>query len=128
MKFKPLLTLVILFTIISCQSQTSESIKTIEVKAFAKEIKSSKKPQLLDVRTPTEYTEGHIDNALNIDWQGSHFEHEVQKLDKNKAVYVYCRSGKRSLKASEKLAELGFKKIYNLDGGFLQWTSENPKK
>ncbi|WP_278036090.1 rhodanese-like domain-containing protein [Flavobacterium nitratireducens] len=128
MKFKPLLTLVILFTIISCQSQTSESIKTIEVKAFAKEIKSSKKPQLLDVRTPTEYTEGHIDNALNIDWQGSHFEHEVQKLDKNKAVYVYCRSGKRSLKASEKLAELGFKKIYNLDGGFLQWTSENQKK
>lgn len=128
MKFKPLLTLVILFTIISCQSQTSESIKTIEVKAFAKEIKSSKKPQLLDVRTPTEYTEGHIDNALNIDWQGSHFEHEVQKLDKNKAVYVYCRSGKRSLKASEKLVELGFKKIYNLDGGFLQWTSENQKK
>lgn len=128
MKFKPLLTLVILFTIISCQSQTSESIKTIEVTAFAKEIKSSKKPQLLDVRTPTEYTEGHIDNALNIDWQGSHFEHEVQKLDKNKAVYVYCRSGKRSLKASEKLAELGFKKIYNLDGGFLQWTSENQKK
>lgn len=128
MKFKPLLTLVILFTIISCQSQTSESIKTIEVKAFAKEIKSSKKLQLLDVRTPTEYTEGHIDNALNIDWQGSHFEHEVQKLDKNKAVYVYCRSGKRSLKASEKLAELGFKKIYNLDGGFLQWTSENQKK
>ncbi|MFC5684082.1 rhodanese-like domain-containing protein [Flavobacterium sp. MAHUQ-51] len=128
MKFKPLLTLVILFTIISCQSQTSESIKTIKVTAFAKEIKSSKKPQLLDVRTPTEYTEGHIDNALNIDWQGSHFEHEVQKLDKNKAVYVYCRSGKRSLKASEKLAELGFKKIYNLDGGFLQWTSENQKK
>lgn len=125
MKFKPLLSLVILFAIISCQSQTSKPIKTIEVNAFAKEIKATEKPQLLDVRTPEEFAEGHIENAQNINWLGDQFIQEAEKLDKNKAVYVYCRSGKRSLKASEKLAEMGFTKIYNLDGGFQKWTTES---
>lgn len=124
MKFKTLLSLLILCTIISCQSQNSASINTVEVAAFAKEIKTTDKPQLLDVRTPEEFAEGHIKNAQNINWLGDQFIQDAEKLDKDKAVYVYCRSGKRSLKASEKLAELGFKKIYNLDGGYLKWSTE----
>ncbi|MES2240068.1 MAG: rhodanese-like domain-containing protein [Bacteroidota bacterium] len=125
MKIKSLLYLAVVFTIISCNAQTSTNVKTVEVAAFAKEIKSTQKPQILDVRTPSEYAEGHIENAANIDWQGENFVKDAEKLDKNKAVYVYCRSGKRSLKASEKLSELGFKKIYNLDGGYLKWSAES---
>ena len=124
MKSKILFALFFLFSLFSGNAQTITKIKTVEVAAFAKEIKTTPKPQILDVRTPEEFTGGHIDNATNIDWQGENFVKSTEKLDKNKPVYVYCRSGKRSLKASEKLEELGFKKIYNLDGGYLKWNAE----
>ncbi|APA00052.1 rhodanese-like domain-containing protein [Flavobacterium commune] len=125
MKSKIVFSLIFLFTLFSGKAQTTTNIKTVEVTAFAKEIKSTPKPQILDVRTPEEFGEGHIDNAVNIDWQNENFVKNTEKLNKNKAVYVYCRSGKRSLKASEKLSALGFKKIYNLDGGYLKWNAES---
>lgn len=127
MKSKILFSLIFLFTLFFGNAQTATKVKTVEVTAFAKEIKTTQKPQILDVRTPEEFAEGHINNATNIDWQGENFVKNAEKLSKNKPVYVYCRSGKRSLKASEKLAELGFKKIYNLDGGFLKWNAEKQK-
>ena len=125
MKSKILFSLALIFTLFFASAQTATKIKTVEVPAFAKEIKTNKKPQILDVRTPSEFAEGHIDNAVNVDWQGEDFVKNAEKFNKNKPVYVYCRSGKRSLKASEKLEELGFKNIYNLDGGFLKWNAES---
>ncbi|MFL9830854.1 rhodanese-like domain-containing protein [Flavobacterium sp. ST-87] len=124
MKFKSLFAISLLFILFSCHAQTSQNIQTVEVAAFAKEIKTTQKPQIIDVRTPEEFTEGHIDTAQNINWLGDQFTQNAEKLNKDKPVYVYCRSGKRSLKASEKLAELGFKEIYNLDGGYLKWKAE----
>ena len=118
MKLKSILTFCLISMLFSCNAQTSKNNKTVEVPAFAKEIKTTQKPQILDVRTPEEFSQGHLEKALNIDWLGDHFVQDAEKLNKNKAVYVYCRSGKRSLKASEKLAEMGFKKIYNLEGGY----------
>lgn len=128
MKFKSIITFICVLLLFSCDAQNSKNIKTVEVAAFAKEIKATQKPQILDVRTPEEFNQGHIDNAMNIDWLGNHFIQDAEKLNKDKAVYVYCRSGKRSLQASEKLAEMGFKNIYNLDGGYQKWTSESDKK
>ena len=128
MKLKSILTFCLISMLLSCNAQTSKNIKTVEVPAFAKEIKTTQKPQILDVRTPEEFNQGHLNNATNIDWLGDHFVQDAEKLNKNKAVYVYCRSGKRSLKASEKLAEMGFKKIYNLEGGYQKWTAESNKK
>jgi len=124
MKSKILFSLFFLFALLSVNAQTATKIKTVEVATFAKEIKTTPKPQILDVRTPEEFSEGHIDKATNIDWQNENFVKNTEKLDKNKPVYVYCKSGRRSLKASEKLEELGFKKIYNLDGGYLKWNAE----
>lgn len=124
MKSKIIFSLFCLLALFSVNAQTATKIKTVEVTAFAKEIKTTSKPQILDVRTPEEFAEGHIDHAQNINWLGDQFIQDAEKLDKNKAVYVYCKSGKRSLKASEKLEELGFKKIYNLDGGYLKWSAE----
>lgn len=128
MKLKSVFYLVFAFAILSCNAQTSANIKTVEVGTFAKEIKTNSKPQLLDVRTPEEFTAGHLEKSTNINWLGDNFVEETKTLDKNKAVYVYCRSGKRSLKAAEKLSELGFKNIYNLDGGYLKWTESNELK
>jgi len=124
MKSKILFSLFFLFALFSCNAQTASKVQTVEVAAFAKEIKTTPKPQILDVRTPEEFSEGHIDKATNIDWQNENFVKNTEKLDKSKPVYVYCKSGRRSLKASEKLEELGFKKIYNLDGGYLKWNAE----
>jgi len=78
---------------------------------------------IIDVRTPVEYNEGHIKNAKLIDISGSDFESQIEKLDKSKAYYVYCRSGGRSSSASQIMIEKGFTKVYNLRGGIIAWAN-----
>lgn len=77
--------------------------------------------QLLDVRTPGEFNAGHIKNADNIDFTGSDFREKVATLDREKPVLIYCHSGNRSGKASLILKELGFKEVYDLQGGYSNW-------
>jgi len=80
---------------------------------------------ILDVRTSTEVEQGFISNALHIDiYQGQEFIDQVMKLDKNKSYYVYCKSGGRSSQACAFMNQVGFKKAYNLIGGFTQWQGE----
>ena len=76
---------------------------------------------LLDVRTTAEYSNGHLISAVNINYYGENFDDEIDRLDKLKPIVVYCKSGGRSSKSALKLVEKGFKKIYNLKGGFDQW-------
>lgn len=82
---------------------------------------------LLDVRTPTEYSNGHLISAVNINYYGENFDDEIDKLDKLKPIVVYCKSGGRSSKSALKLVEKGFEKIYNLKGGFDQWIFHGKK-
>ena len=77
--------------------------------------------QLIDVRTPKEYEEGHIKNAENIDFYNAAFYTQMNKLNKDEPLYIYCRSGGRSGKAAAKLKELGFTEVYDLQGGILDW-------
>lgn len=107
---------------ISCKGQQKE-IKKIEPKEFSEKLQSEKQPQLIDVRTPKEFSDQHLDNAININWNGDDFDKKVAELDKSKPVFVYCLSGGRSSKASGKLAELGFKEIYEMDGGIVKWNA-----
>ncbi|HTG67185.1 MAG TPA: rhodanese-like domain-containing protein [Flavobacterium sp.] len=80
---------------------------------------------ILDVRTEDECDEGIIPNAINIDiHKGQAFIDEIEKLDKSKNYYVYCRSGARSAKACSIMNELGFDNAYNLLGGMLDWEGE----
>ncbi|WP_373516160.1 rhodanese-like domain-containing protein [Pricia sp.] len=80
---------------------------------------------ILDVRTPEELEGGHIPNAVNIDFYlGQDFLNEVEKLDKGKNYYVYCRSGNRSGQACVIMNSVGFKNAYNLEGGFMNWEGE----
>lgn len=72
---------------------------------------------LIDVRTPEEYNEGNLEYSQNIDYKGGDFKNNLNKLDKKKPVYVYCRSGNRSGKSLDSLKALGFSKYYNI-GGF----------
>ncbi|GAA4464972.1 hypothetical protein GCM10023093_16390 [Nemorincola caseinilytica] len=79
--------------------------------------------QLLDVRTPEEYAEGHLVNSRNLDHTGGVLEQNAHTLDKNRPVLVYCRSGKRSAAAATYLQQQGFKEVYNMKGGIQQWQS-----
>lgn len=83
--------------------------------------------QLVDVRTPEEYSTGFIANAQNIDYFSPTFDEDIKKLDKEQPVIVYCKSGRRSTKCSEKLLKAGFVKIYNLKGGITQWRHKGLK-
>ncbi|MBM1106077.1 rhodanese-like domain-containing protein [Aurantibacter crassamenti] len=73
---------------------------------------------LVDVRTPEEYTAGHIDNALNINWFDVDFKTQFDSVSKDEPIYLYCKMGGRSAKAQEKLKSLGFTNVINLEGGY----------
>ena len=78
--------------------------------------------QLVDVRTPEEYEQGHIVGAMNIDWKSDAFADEAgQMLDKSKIVAVYCRVGHRSYEAGDKLYKMGYTHIVELQGGLEAW-------
>ena len=80
---------------------------------------------ILDVRTEGEVADGKIPNTLHIDiCKGQGFVDDVQKLDKSKNYYVYCRSGGRSAQACAVMNQLGFENAYNLMGGFNEWNGE----
>jgi thioredoxin len=116
------------FAVLSCNGQTSKNVKTIEAAAFAEKIAATPNAQILDVRTPEEYVSGHIDNAVNVNWNGTDFVAKAAALDKTKPVFVYCKSGGRSKQASAKLEELGFTTIYELQGGMLKWDAAGLSK
>lgn len=80
---------------------------------------------ILDVRTEEELEEGYIPGATNIDFYlGAEFAEELEKLDKSKNYYVYCRSGNRSGQACAIMNSMGIKNAYNLEGGFMEWNGE----
>jgi rhodanese-related sulfurtransferase len=120
---------ILAFLVISCQGQSSKSVQTIDVKLFGDKLKSTENPQILDVRTPEEYNTEHIENAVNVNWNGADFVSQASTYDKSKPIFVYCKVGGRSAQAAAKLAELGFNEIYNLEGGIMKWNvTGNEKK
>lgn len=110
------------FVLMHCNAQENE--KTITTKEL-KELLVKEKIQLVDVRTPKEVKQGAIESALFVDFFDDAFtEKIIQKLNKEKPVYLYCRSGNRSGKACKILQEKGYE-VYNVLGGFNQWKKEN---
>ena len=105
-----------LCAIFGCSAKAFESVDAAE---FAREI-AKEGVQIVDVRTAAEYAEGHIPNAVNIDVYSSDFADKIAKLDKDRTVAIYCRSGRRSKSAAEQAVKRGFK-VVELDGGVLSW-------
>ena len=83
---------------------------------------------ILDVRTPEEFETSRIPNSKNIDFYNpQNFMLEIEKLDRDKSYYVYCRTGVRSANSCQLMNELGFDKVYNLLGGIVEWKGEIDK-
>jgi rhodanese-related sulfurtransferase len=78
--------------------------------------------QIIDVRTPDEYSRGHIAGSVNIDFRNSTFENQINQLNKMNTYLIYCASGNRSGQALALMQELQFVTVYNLDGGISAWT------
>ncbi|WP_308993325.1 rhodanese-like domain-containing protein [Mariniflexile litorale] len=109
-----------LFSFLFGTQVQNSNIKVLPPEAFKKQI-TSNSVQLIDVRTVNEFKSGHIKDAKNIDFFSSNFNTQLEELNKEKPIYLYCRSGNRSNKAANQLAKMGFTEIYDLKGGFLNW-------
>lgn len=72
---------------------------------------------VVDVRTPAEYAAGHVDGAVNFDVEAADFPTRIEALAKEDQYAVYCRSGRRSTLATDKMADAGFTSLVNLEGG-----------
>ena len=77
--------------------------------------------EIIDVRTPNEYSSGHIPGALNIDFSSTTFEDDISPMARNDMYLVYCASGYRSSQALSAMDEMLFEEVYNMDGGFTSW-------
>lgn len=113
---------------VGCQAQntTSEVVNIdVNVADFAAGLDATENALLLDVRTDAEFASGHLNGAKQIDFYRADFEQELSKLDKDQPVYVYCRSGNRSGKAAKQMKAMGFKEVYNLEGGIGAWARRN---
>ncbi|AUC80714.1 rhodanese-like domain-containing protein [Lacinutrix sp. Bg11-31] len=112
--------LVLMISVFSCSTKTKNGITVVSIEEMQTLI-DLENVQLVDVRTPAEHKAGHISNSQNIDFNSPTFEDDITKLDKEKPVILYCQRGARSAKCADKLLQAGFKKIYDLKGGFSEW-------
>ena len=110
-----------LSTLFGMKKETSDKISILDAETYADAI-AGNKVQLVDVRTSGEFHSGHIKKAVNINSMDAvNFQKSFEKLNKDKPVYLYCRSGTRSQKAARRLVDMGFSKIYDLKGGYMRW-------
>ena len=109
-------------SVISCKNQEENTDVTILSVAEAKTILAEDPEAVfLDVRTPEEFRDGHIEGAVLINFFDTNFKQQVASLDKNKPVYIYCRSGNRSEKAGLILTQMGFTEIFDIEEGYMGW-------
>lgn len=98
----------------------TKKYQDIGAEAFKKGM-SSPDAVLIDVRSPGEFSAEKIKGARNIDLFSPSFQQQVANLPKDKEYYLYCRSGNRSGQACSVMANMGFEKLYNLQGGIISW-------
>jgi len=114
----------------SCKTSRWRMLKSelnnLPPKAFRQKIQSAAAPIIVDVRKPDEFARGHIDGALNISYLSDDFWEQIEVLDSTKEIFVYCRTGRRSIRACTLMRNGGFdnERIFNLEGGYAEWLEE----
>ncbi len=105
-------------------TQIIEDISPQEAFTLIQENQNNPDFVIIDVRTPEEFADGYIENAINIDFRSETFRDKLNQLDKNETYLVYCRSGGRSANAVKIMVELNFREVYNMSGGIIAWKAE----
>lgn len=110
---------------VSCKLSRWQLIKrqlrNLHLYDFLEKVAHVEKPILLDVRTPEEYAQGHLPEAINLDYLGADFIDSLEKLPKDATYFVYCRSCRRSTRVCVNLLHTGFSEVFNLDGGLCSY-------
>lgn len=101
------------FTFFNHNTKTTSLSET----AFMEGLQTTPSAMLIDVRTPEEYAQGHIANAINIDFYNPSFEKEIKALDPQKTYFIYCHSGNRSRQAVQIFTQNGILSVFDLEGG-----------
>ena len=110
----------------SCTNEQTQTTNTnLSATEFSDKIKTLPSAPVVDVRTPEEFTKGHLQNAKNYDWNGNDIQKQISTFDKSKPVFVYCLSGGRSSSAASQMRSAGFKEVYELSGGIMKWRAAN---
>ena len=133
-KFLSVLSLAVCISTVSFSQNSAEKpapktqsstpiLKNLNVIAYDLLIQNKNDIQIVDVRTPEEYKGGHLKHAMNMDFRSSDFKTLISTLDKSKPTFVYCLSGGRSSSAATMMAEMGFREIYNMEGGMMKWNA-----
>lgn len=120
MKRLVLLLVVVLLGLTACSSSATSTVSPAEFQSLTQE----PGVVVLDVRTPAEFAEGHLPNAINMDVESPNFTSEITTLDKNATYAVYCRSANRSKVAMEQMSAAGFTNVQDLDGGIVSWQAQ----
>jgi len=108
---------------LSCQNRSANSNITMIDSEEMKTLLQNEEMQLVDVRTVVEFNEQYIKGAQNIVYDDN-FEQKLGKLEKDKPIIIYCRSGRRTALSADIMEKQGFTKIYELEGGIMQWMKE----
>ena len=100
-------------------------MKNLTQKEWEEKVATAENAVILDVRTNLECAQGTLENAQCLDiFQRDNFIEKLDKMDRDKNYYVYCRSGQRSANACQIMDEMGFKQTFNLSGGITGWTGK----
>jgi rhodanese-related sulfurtransferase len=105
-------------------TQIIKDITTEEAFALIQDNQDNPDFVIIDVRAPENFAEGHIEKAINLDYQSKTFRYELYKLDKNKTYVVYCAACRHSTSTLAIMKELGFREAYNMLEGINQWQAE----
>jgi rhodanese-related sulfurtransferase len=111
-----------LILLAGCSSTGSATTVNLNVSEFSQKI-TEPGVIIVDVRTPEEFASGHIEGALNIDFNSGNFANEITRLNPSENYAIYCRSGSRSGQAASIMHKAGFHDVSNLNGGVIDWTN-----
>ncbi len=103
------------------QTQVIKNISVDEAFVLIQKNEDNSHLVILDVRTPEEFNNGHIENAINLDFYSETFKDNLDKLDKNKTYITHCEAGGRSRKTLKIMEDLGFIEAYDMKGGIAEW-------
>lgn len=123
MKFKLIIYIFLVLSSFACKDSGNKTLLTAT--EFSEKISENKEAVVVDVRTPEEFSKGHLPNAINIDINGAEFGSNIDKIAKENPVFVYCLSGGRSATAASQMRSNGFKEVFELDGGIMKWRAAN---
>lgn len=96
----------------------------LDAETFEIQFKNDLNAVVIDVRTKAEFDEARIPGSILIDFLSRDFFNTIDRLDREKKYYLYCRSGSRSLMACRQMKQAGFNHVYNLSGGINKWRGE----